>query len=75
MLPVPTEENGNHLRTCCGTISDKRLLVFISSLSITLFLLSFCFFMLATRNDCASQYTYVGLITLLLGWWMKSPIS
>ena len=64
----------NTYQSCCGQTSDKRLLVFISTLSISLLLLTFSCFMLATHKECESQNTYVGLITLIVGVWMKSPI-
>lgn len=68
-------ENENQYKTCCGTVSDKRLLVFISSLSISLLILTFCCYQLVNKEDCQSQNTYVGIITLIIGIWLKSPVS
>lgn len=77
---IHTEEDrkkheDNQLNTCCGKPSDKRLLIFISSLSISLLVLTFCCFQLVNKPDCQSQNTYVGLITLIIGIWLKSPLS
>ena len=68
--------DSNQLRTCCGNhSSDKRLLIFISSLSISLLVLILCCYQLVNKSDCQSQNTYVGLITLIIGIWLKSPLG
>ena len=63
-------------KTClCGS-SDRRLLTFVANLSISISILSFCFFMIGNRSlSCPELNTYVGLISLILGVWLKSPLS
>ena len=73
-MKVEDLEKVNQYRTCCGAMSDKRLLIFISSLSISLLILCFSCYKLAHNNDCQNQNTYVGLISLIIGIWIKSPI-
>lgn len=67
-------EQENTYRTCCGAMSDRRLLTFIATLNISLLVLTFSCYMLATNKDCTAQHTYVGLVTLIIGIWLKSPI-
>lgn len=66
----------NLWKTClCGS-SDKRLLIFTANLSISISILVFCFFMIGNRTlSCPELQTYVGLISLILGIWVKSPLS
>jgi hypothetical protein len=65
----------NHWNTCCGKTSDRRLLQFIASLSISLLVLIFSAYQLSQHLDCASEQVYIGLVTLIIGFWVKSPIS
>ena len=66
----------NLWKTClCGS-SDKRLLTFVAMITISISILVFCFFMIANRSlTCPELQTYVGLISLIIGVWLKSPIS
>ena len=68
--------NVNLWKTClCGS-SDKRLLICTANLSISISILVFCFFMIGNRSlSCAELNTYIGLISLILGVWLKSPLS
>ena len=58
--------------TCCCTdrITDKRLLTFISSLSISVIVILFSCVQLYTKHDCSSQHLYSSLITLIIGVWI-----
>jgi hypothetical protein len=67
--------NENQLKTCCGAVSDKRLLIFTSSFSISLIVVAFCCYQLTNNLSCENQQTYVGLLTLVIGIWLKSPIN
>ena len=66
----------NLWKTClCGS-SDKRLLTFVAMITISISILVFCFFMIANRSlTCPELNTYIGLISLILGVWLKSPLS
>ena len=68
--------NPNLWKTClCGS-SDKRLLTFVAMISISISILVFCFFMIANRSlSCPELNTYISLISLILGIWVKSPLS
>ena len=71
-----TEEvkNNNNWKTCMGSSSDKRLLTFIATLIISVSVLNFSFFMIANRSlSCPELNTYVSLISLVIGIWLKSP--
>ena len=68
-------EQEHQLNSCCGTKSDKRLLVFISSYSIALFALFFSMIQLVRLDDPHSQVTYVGIMTMIIGLFIPSPIS
>ena len=74
-LEVPNENNEHQLNACCGGTSDRRLLQFIASLSISLLVLIFCAYKLSQDIDCASENTFVGLTTLIIGVWIKSPFE
>ena len=71
---IKDEENGHLWRSCCGVVSDRRLLVFSSNLSISLIILLFSFYKLNQDLDCSHENLYVGFISLILGYWIKSPI-
>ena len=77
-IPQPrpsTSESSNLWKLCtCGTI-DKRLLIFAGNFSISIIMLSFSIVKLSTSKECEEQNTYVGIITLILGIWVKSPMS
>lgn len=69
---VPSE---NTWGTCCGTTSDKRLLAFIASISLSSIILIFsCVQLVNAKLDCNQEHVYVGLITLVFGVWCKSPM-
>ena len=61
------------LKTCCGPRSDSRLLVFSASLLLSTIVLIFSCVQLMRLDDCNHQNLYVGVITLILGLWLKSP--
>lgn len=75
LIELENNEAKNILKTCCGTTSDKRLLVFVSSFTISMFTALFACIQLIRLDDCHSQNTYTGLLTLIIGLWIRSPIS
>ncbi len=56
----------------CITI-DRKAVVFFATLGISLIIIAFCIYQLTTSSNCETQTTYMGLLTLVLGIWMKSP--
>ena len=74
-LDVDDEEKKNEYSLCCSKRkTDRRLLTFISLFSISVMVLSFSFYMLTTDLDCNQESVYVGLISMIVGIWMKSPL-
>ena len=69
-------ENKYKLGCCCGEkMTDRRVLLFIASILISLIIITFSCYQLTRENiDCNSENTYVGLITLIIGVWLKSPV-
>ena len=59
-------------RSGCLTI-DRKAVVFFATLGISLIVIAFCIFQLTTSKSCETQTTYMGLLTLVLGIWIKSP--
>ena len=68
-------ENVNDWHSCCGTSSDKRLLVFIANLSISFILLIFSMVRLIEQLPPDERSIYIGFISLVIGIWIKSPLS
>ena len=62
--------------SCCMRKTDSRLLTFIASFFISMILLIFsCYQLTRPDIDCASENIYISLITLIIGVWVKSPLS
>lgn len=63
-------------RCCiCGT-SDRNCLRFSITAILSSFIMIFSAGMLAFVDlPCPEQNTFVGLITLVLGYWLKSPLD
>ena len=69
------KEDENKWSSCCSSRkTDKRLLRFFSSLTISVMTLGFSIYQLSTVEKRADKEIYVGLLTLVLGWWTPSPI-
>lgn len=62
---------------CCNDHKiDSRLLVFIVNVGISLITLILSFIKLFSHDlDDNDKSTYIGLISLVVGIWIKSPIS
>ena len=54
-------------------IIDRKAVVFFSTLTISLIVIGFCIFKLTYSESCEAQNTYIGLLTLVLGIWIRSP--
>jgi hypothetical protein len=59
-------------KSCCLEV-DRKAVVFFSTLGISLIMIAFCIFQLTTSKSCEAQQAYMGLLTLVLGIWIKSP--
>ena len=66
----------NLWQTCLGCKSDKRLLIFIGNAIISFIILGFSISKLSYENiQPDDKNTYIGLVTLIVGIWVKSPLS
>ena len=65
----------NQWKVCCGGSTDRRVLTFVASLSLSTIIMIFSCYQLTRGLDCSQENTYIGLITLIIGFWMKSPLS
>ena len=74
---VEPQENDNQLYLCCGNgrTSDKRLLTFIASATLSLIVVVFSCFQLTQGLDCSQENVYSSLISLVIGVWLKSPMG
>lgn len=75
-LQVDSTKQKNKWSLCCyskGT--DARLLQFIASFAISITLLIFSCYQLAYVTDCQGENLYTGIITLVVGVWLKSPMD
>ena len=59
-------------KSCCLEM-DRKAVVFFATLAISLIMIAFCIFQLTTSKSCEAQQAYMGLLTLVLGIWIKSP--
>jgi len=71
-----TEDN-NQLYLCCGggRTSDKRLLTFTASATLSLIVVVFSCYQLTQGLDCSQENVYSSLISLVIGVWLKSPMG
>jgi len=74
-IHIDTNPEDNLIRTCCGRVSDKRLLAFIASISLSAIVTIFSCYQLTRGLDCSQETTYISLIMFILGFWLKSPIQ
>jgi hypothetical protein len=65
----------NLIRTCCGRVSDKRLLAFVASISLSSIVTIFSCYQLTQGLECSQETTYISLIMFILGFWLKSPVQ
>lgn len=79
---VPTAERrerrdpNTQWRCCLCGISDRGALRFAMTAMLSTLLMLFSCGMLAFANPpCSEQNTFVGLITLTIGYWLKSPLD
>lgn len=62
----------NHWKSCCFEL-DKRSTVFFSTYTMSLILVFFCIYKLAGELPCPEQNAYIGLLTLIIGVYIKTP--
>ena len=69
--------NDYRLESCCfNSGTDKRLYILIVQTVISIGVIIFCSVMLSDENiSCERGQTFVSLISLIIGYWIKSPVS
>jgi len=73
---IDVERNSNIWNCCLFGSSDRNCLRFITITSLSFFIVGFSASMLAFADlPCQEQHTFVGLITLILGFWLKSNLD
>lgn len=66
----------HQLNSCLGGTTDRRLYILIVQSLISFVILIVCMYKLFDgRLSCEQSQLYLGLITLITGIWMKSPID
>ena len=71
-IPPATLEDSNHWDSCCLRI-DKRAALFFSQLIISVVIILFSIYQLATISECTRQTPFMSLLTLVIGVWLPSP--
>ena len=71
--PLIADQNDWH--SCMGGKTDRRLLVFSANLTISLMLLIFSLIRLLDPLPSDERSIYIGFISLVVGIWVKSPLS
>lgn len=68
---VQTEDSTENLyHSCCGGMSDKRLVILLTQVSISSLVLIFSGVMLALDNDSQKEAIYMSLISSTLSYWL-----
>ncbi len=63
----------NTWRSCCLLV-DRRALLFVSQLGISISVMGLCIFQLITHHDdCETNQLYSGLLTMLIGIHLPQP--
>ena len=65
------------LESCCFKSStDKRLWILVVQTLLSLIIVVFSLYMLTDKDlDCEKSSLYSSLISLVFGWWIKSPLG
>ena len=66
--------DNNQLTSCCGRVLDKRLLVIVFSFMLSSLIIVFCMVQLIRESSCEANNTYIGIISLIIGIWIKIDI-
>ena len=68
---VKTEDSTENLyHSCCGGMSDKRLVILLTQVGISGLVLLFSGLMLALDNESQKEAIYMSLISSTLSYWL-----
>ena len=60
----------NLYHSCCGGSSDKRLVVLLTQVAISILVLTFSGIMLAVSDDSTDKAIYMSLVSSTLSYWL-----
>ena len=60
----------NLLHSCCGGTSDKRLVVLLTQVAISVLIMGFSAAMLASTSDPTDKAIYMSLLSSVLSFWL-----
>jgi hypothetical protein len=70
LMRLQEEDNTENLyHSCCGGFSDKRLIILLTQISISVLVLAFSGIMLAINSD-VDKAIYMSLISSTLSYWL-----
>lgn len=71
ILSLQEDETKNLLYSCCSqNPSDKRLVILLTQVSISIIILGFSASMLATKNESEDKAIYMSLLSSVLSYWL-----
>ena len=73
-LKLKQDDYENTYQTCCSKTgkTDKRLIHYATKATLTLLVLTFCFYQIITAEECDSLLPYyTSLISMVLAVWLK----
>ncbi len=71
-----SQHNKYRLESCIGGSTDKRLYILVVQTIISISLVIFSLVMLSDKSlDCSKDNLYSSILTLIVGYWIKSPLS
>jgi hypothetical protein len=71
-----SQHNKHKLQSCMGGSTDRRLYILIVQTIISFAIVIFSLVMLSDKDlDCSKDNLYSSILTLILGYWIKSPLS
>lgn len=64
------DETKNLLHSCCGGVSDKRLVILLTQVSVSILVLCFSGAMLAITEEANDKAIYMSLISSTISYWL-----
>jgi len=64
------DKSQNLMHSCCGGYSDKRLVILLTQVSVSILVLSFSGGMLAISEEPNDKAIYMSLISSTLSYWL-----
>ena len=63
------------VRSCCSGTSDKRFIILLIQLFITVSIVSLCVYKLSEDLSCESSQLYNSLLSVIIGFWLKIKLT